>query len=144
MNKKYLNIYAHHFSKILFNYSILGVVLLYLILLSPVAAIFYYAIALPVAFTIVVVTFGTIFIEHGDLISTLISGGGNIERLFDVCKTAFPYLLGITAAFSVIALVAECTQKEKRSVGRIVGSSIILALSALSAVIFYLGGVNPV
>lgn len=145
MNKKYLNIYALHFGKILFNYSILGIVLLCVILLSPFAAAFYYAIAFTIALALIIVTFGTIFVNHADLISSLISGGDNINKMLEICFKAFPYLLGITIGFSVIALVIACVQKEKKMTVRIVVSSIILALCVAAALIFYLvGGVYVV
>lgn len=144
MNKKYSNIYAAHFSKILFNYSILGIVLLFLIVLSPFAVVFYYAIAFVTAFTIIVVTFGTIFINRADLITSLISGGENIEKVLAVCRDAFPYLLGITICFSLFSLIYWSIQKEKKAVGRIVGSSIILALCVAAALVFYLGGLQAV
>lgn len=142
MNKKYASVYANHLGKILSNYSIVGLSLMILVVLSSFLSALYFILAFIISFIVVVVTFGLIFVSNPEFISNLFGKSEDIERILKIFANAFPYLFGITVATSLVSLILLCLNKEKRSTSKIVFSSLVLALTLIFGIIFLLGGVK--
>ena len=140
MKKQYVNIYVSHLGKIMSNYSLLGVCLMLIILLATALSAFYYCLAFIIAFLAVIFTLGIVLYSNPEFIPSLFNAGDNMVAITTKACGAFPYLFGITFATSLVSLILLCTQKENKSVTRIVFSSIILALTVIFGLIFFLGG----
>lgn len=142
MNKTYARIYSNHFGKIMSNLSIFGVVLMALILLSSVVFIFFYMFSLFLAFSIIVATFGTIFIAYPNFIQKMVGMNGSANVITLACYKAFPYIFGVTLATAIVSLVFLCIDKERRSVPRIVFSGVVIGLTIVIGLTYLLGGLG--
>lgn len=142
MNKTYASIYSGHFGKIMSNLSIFGVALMAMILLSSVVYIFFFMFSLFLAFAIIVATFGTIFIAYPDFIQKMVNMNGSANAITLACYKAFPYIFGVTLITAIVSLVFLCIDKERRSVPRIVFSSVIIGLIIIIGLIYLLGGLG--
>lgn len=143
MKKKYNSLYQLHFGKIMFNYSVVGLVLMTLIWLGSMLSALYFVLAVFIAFFSIICTCGLVFLTSPGFISGLFNNGEKLITVITKMYIAFPYIFGITIGASVLSIIFLSIQKEKRSVVKIVVSSIILGLSLIVGLVFLLsGGVN--
>lgn len=140
MNKTYENMYFTRFGKIMFNYSIAGLCLMAAIIFCTIFSALYYVLGAFFAFIVIIFTVGTIFITVPDFFSRVMGGGEALVMLTTKAFQIFPYVLGVTFVTSIISLILLCLQKEKRSVPRIVTSSIILGLTIIGGIFYLCGG----
>lgn len=142
MNKAYSKIYSNHLRKILFNLSIFGVTILCLILLGSVLSAVFYAIAIVIAFAVIVFSFGSIFVAYPEFISNILNFGETLPVIIEKAFGVFPYVFAFTMALSITSLVTICFDKQNRSVGKIVSASIITGLCLILGLIFFIGGIK--
>ena len=142
MNKTYSDMYLTRFGKIMSNYSIAGLCVMAAIIFSTIFSGLYYVLGIFFAFAVIIFTVGTIFITVPDFFSRVAGGGEALVTLSAKAFQIFPYALGVTFVTSIISLVLLCLQKEKRSVPRIVASSIILALTIIGGIVYFSGGLG--
>lgn len=142
MNKTYSDMYLTRFGKIMSNYSIAGLCVMAAIIFSTIFTGLYYVLGIFFAFAVIIFTVGTIFITVPDFFSRVAGGGEALVMLSAKAFQIFPYALGVTFVTSIISLVLLCLQKEKRSVPRIVASSIILALTIIGGIVYLSGGLG--
>lgn len=142
MNKTYSKIYSNHLRKILFNLSIFGVTLLCLILLGSVLSAVFYAIAVVIAFAVIVVSFGSIFVAYPEFISNLLNFGDTLPVVIQKAFGIFPYVFAVSMVLSIVSLVVICFDKQNRSVGKIVSASIVTGLCLILGLIFFIGGIK--
>lgn len=143
MKVNYRNIYVSHLGNILFNYSILGVSLLALVLMSSVVSLGFYLITFTLGMLLILVTLGTIFMMNADLVRWLIVDNSAIMAdVVKICYKAFPYALAITLATSVASLIIQCCHKPSRSTARLVLSIVGTVLAVVFGIIYFVMGLN--
>lgn len=135
MVKNYQSIYCNHFGKIMFNYTILGLSIMVVILLGTILSAMYFIISFFLGLLIIIASLGTIFVISPNYISNLLQGGESFIGFITSLYVAFPYIFGITCAASLVSLILECVQKNGRSKGRIITSSIIFALTLIVGIV---------
>ena len=136
MKKTYANIYCGHLGKIMSNYSIVGVSIMLAILLGTLISAFC------IVFIVVILSIGMVFIASPNFIPNLLNSGDGIMTFITSCYVAYPYLFGITIATSVTSLVLLCLQKDKKPIGRIVLTSIIIAITLALGIVYFCGGMG--
>jgi len=129
LKKEVLQLYSLHAGKIFSNLSIFFCILSVLFLLSPFLVAFYYLFLI----MIVVITFGLIFVSVPNFGSYFVSSEQTsdiINKLIEFTPISVGICIGL-AALSIVFLLLS----RKKSTGRIVFSSIILAI-AIAIIIF--------
>lgn len=142
MKKTYANIYCGHFAKIMSNYSIVGVSIMIAILLGTLVSALWYALAFCIVFIVVIFSIGMVFIASPNFIPNLLNSGDGMMTFITSCYVAYPYLFGITIATSVTSLVFLCVKKDKKPIGRIVLTSIIIAITLALGIVYFCGGMG--
>lgn len=142
MNKKYASIYTAHFGKIASNMTILGLSLMIAILLGAILSMMFSVIMFFLSMLVVLATLGLIFIVRPHFIKDWFSSTDSTLVIAGECWKAFPYIWAVTLAMSIVSLVTLCLQKEERSTGRIVFSSIMIGLSVVLGIIYLVSGGN--
>ena len=140
MNKKYASIYTAHFGKIASNVTIFGLSIMIAILLGTILSMMFSVLMIFLAFIIVITSLGIIFLAQPNFFDNLFSGTDVAIAFAGKCLQAFPYIWAVTFAMSITSLVTLCLQKEERSTGRIVFSSIMVGLSVILGIIYLVSG----
>lgn len=139
MNKRYLDIYASHFGKIMSNYAIVGLSAMLLILVGTIVSAMISVLCVMFGILLIFATLGLVLVTNKNFISEMFNSGSHLLEITTSLYKFFPYLFGITLGASIISLIVLCLQKDQRSTGRIVASSIILALTVVAGFVFFLG-----
>ena len=142
MNKKYASIYTAHFGKIASNMTILGLSLMIAILLGTILSMMFSVLMFFLAIAIIVATLGLIFLSKPNFLKNWLSNTDGTLAFAGECWKAFPYIWAVTLAMSIVSLVTLCLQKEERTTGRIVFSSIMIGLSVVLGIIYLVSGGN--
>ena len=112
------------------------------ILLGTLISALWYVLAFFIVFIVVIFSIGTIFIYSPGFVSSLLNSGDGMMTFITSCYIAYPYLFGITIATSVTSLVLLCLQKDKKPIGRIVLTSIIIAITLALGIVYFCGGMG--
>lgn len=139
MEKTYKQMYLNHFTKIMYRLSIFGFVLMLIMYLSSAIASLYFIFAFFFAFATIVFTVGLVFINHPHFISDLSSKNGTVVNIITNSINAIPYLLAITLVAGAVSLGLLCSRKNK-PVAKIVVNSVILALSIVVGIVYFVVG----
>ena len=137
MKIKYNNIYVSHLGNICSNYSILGVVLMGLVLLSSVLSFMFYFFTFALGVLLVVFTVGIIFAIDKDLVHWLFVDSVSVmTKVVSICYKLFPYVLAVTLVMSVASLIILCCQKHTKSTTRKVVAIVGIVLSVVFGIIY--------
>jgi len=131
--KEILQLYSLHAGKIFSNLSIVFCVLSVLSLLSPFLIAIYYLMLI----FIVIITFGLIFVWVPNFGSYFISSDTATLIITEFFKLS-PIFVGICIGLAALA-IALLILSRKKSVGRIVFSSVTLGIALTVVIILVLG-----
>ena len=142
MNKKYASIYTAHFGKIASNLTILGLSLMIAILLGTIISMMFSVLMFFLAIAIILATLGLIFLSKPHFLRDWFSNTDGTLAFAGECWKVFPYIWAVTLTMSIVSLVTLCLQKEERTTGRIVFSSVMIGLSVILGIIYLVSGGN--
>ena len=113
-----------HFGKIMFNLQFIALAVMVASVLSFLLPVIYYLVLI----CIMMLTVFTIFIFYPDFKNWL-SGGETLTKISTFLAGSWKYTVPIIIVLAVLSIVCLCFDKQKRHVGRIVSSSIILVFA---------------
>lgn len=140
MKNNYNNLYKLHFGKIMSNYSIVGLSFIILILLGSLISALYMVFAAFLAIIIIIASGGLIFIVNPTFLPGLFSGGEIFLNIMANCIKAVPYVIVVNIVSSILGLIFICFSKQPKTKGRIIFTSIILAISIIIGIVLLAGG----
>ena len=140
MNNNYNNLYKLHFGKIMSNYSIVGLSFIILILLGSLISTVYFLFAAFLAIIIIIASCGTIFVISPTFLPGLFSGGEMFLDIMANCIKAVPYVVIVNIVSSILGLIFICISKQPKTKGRIIFTSIILAINIIIGIVLLAGG----
>lgn len=127
--KELANIYLSHFGVIFSNISIVGLIVGCMAALSSIMVVFCSALTVLILVMGIMVSLGTVFVIIPNYCS-LFGRATKVLEWFPVAKlfNAALYIIPISMALSVVSIVMLAFDKQKKHIGRIVFSSIVLGL----------------
>lgn len=129
-----------HFGKIMFNYSVVGLILMALIWLGSMLSALYFVLAFFIAFFSIILTCGLVFLTMPGFVPGLFNNGEKLLSVIADLYKAFPYVFGITIFTSIMSIIFLSIQKEKRSKSKIIVASITLGLTLIVGLVFLISG----
>lgn len=126
-----------HLGKILFNFEIVALCILFSSVLSFAITVVYYMFLIIVS----LITLGLIYAIYPE-ISSWWSGGETLTNIAHTLAQSWKYTIPIVVALAIASIICLCFDRHRKHTGRIVASIIIGVIALVILVLQLIGGVN--